>query len=237
MRLLSLNVGVLICDAIYIFVLDNGKSLSSKIEIFPNNQKGEEFIDMFSKGVFSAERIKKYVLSEQKFRENVQKIRDTLTSVDIKYLIKLYFISDYEEIEIDEALKIFDVLLSKKMPPVDPPDPENTNPNKESIQNWVKRIFKYLFMKNILTEEEIYRLHDLEYSKRTFGINYAMLVDREKDTVDSYEHNRYWKKKIGNYFVCSQWWLGNDDKYEYNIKRWLIKVFPDYVAYGLDRSR
>ena len=243
MRLLSLNVGVLICDAIYIYVLENGNSSFSKIEIVAENKKGEEFIDMFSKGNFTPEHVKEFVLSERLFGENVQKIREELIALDIKDLVKLYFISNYEETEIDEALKAFDILLKKRtiIPPIidspDNPNPKNPNLNKETTQKWVQRIFGYLFKNNILTSEELYRLHDLDYSKKTFGINYAMLVDSERSITDPAGHARYWKKKIGNYFVCSQWWLDRNDEYEHNIKRWLTKVFPDYAAHGLERYR
>ena len=240
MRLLSLNIGVLICDAIYIYVLENDKFSSSKIEIDTDNKKGEEFIDMFSKGGFSSARIKNFVLTEQQFVKNVQKIKDALKELDIKDVVKLYFASDFEEVEIDEALKNILFVIEEKLPFTPPDDASDVDPDdpiiasNESIQNWIKRIFVYLFRNKILTEQEIYNLHDVEYSKRTFGIAYAMLVDRQSDTIIS-GHVRYWQKRIDRYYVCSQWWKPNDKKYDVNIRRWLNKVFPDYRKHGLDR--
>lgn len=114
MKLLSLNIGILVCDAIYVYVLESGKALFSKIEILAENKKGEEFIDIFSKGNFSIERIKEFVLAERTFDENVKKVKNALKELDINDLIKLYFINDYEENEIDEALKGFDVVLKEK---------------------------------------------------------------------------------------------------------------------------
>jgi hypothetical protein len=109
-----------------------------------------------------------------------------------------------------------------------------SNTHKETIQNWIKRIFGYLFRNNILNEEEIHRLHDLHYSKKTFGIAYALLIDNQKNTVIS-GHNRYWQTPIGNYYICSQWWKDHDAEYHANIKDWLKKVLPNYSDLDLDR--
>ena len=104
----------------------------------------------------------------------------------------------------------------------------------ETIQNWVKRIFHYMLSKNLLSDEEIYFLHDLEYSKLVFGIGFAMLVDCQRATVIS-GHHRYWQTPIGSYYVCSQWWKEKDQEYEIKIYRWLKRVLPDYMEHGLAR--
>ena len=79
-------------------------------------------------------------------------------------------------------------------------------------------------------------MHDIEYSKRTFGIQHAMLVDTEKETTIS-GYARYWKKPIGKFYICSQWWLENDAEYHSNIRQWLDKVLPNYIECGLDRIK
>ena len=106
--------------------------------------------------------------------------------------------------------------------------------NNETIQNWVKRIFKNMFEQNLLSNDEIYFLHDLEYSKRVFGINFPMLVDSQPKTIVS-GHQRYWQKPIGLYYVCSQWWKENEKDYEEKIYRWLNRVLPNYTEHGLVR--
>ena len=104
----------------------------------------------------------------------------------------------------------------------------------EKVQDWVKRILYYLFRERVLTEEEIYRMHDLDYSKRTFGISFPLLVDTERERKVS-GHNRYWKKPIGKYYVCSEWWKDHDAEYTQNIYQWLHKVLPNYKELGLSR--
>ena len=152
-------------------------------------------------------------------------------------------LKEFESAEIDVALKDVDFVI-RTVPNMvvistDDPEPEaetdiDTALNKEKIQDWVKRIFQYLLSNKLLTKEEICRLHDIEYSKKTFGVGHAMLVDTQKETIIS-GHGRYWQTPIGGYYICSQWWKANEQEYDINIRRWLGKVLPDYIHKGLGR--
>ncbi len=234
MRLLSLNVGVLICDAIYLYYLENDKIISSKISINQDNIKGNSFMELFSKGNFTADKVKNLIMQEQQFDSNIQKIKNELKQLDIKDVVKLYFSSNFEEDEIDTALANIDFVIREApiVPPTPPPPPPLIS---ETIQKWVQRVFYYLLSNKILSEEEIYRLHDIEYSKKTFGIAYPLFVDNQRNTIIS-GHGRYWQKPICGYYICSQWWVSKDSEYDSNIKSWLSKVLPNYVELGLGRK-
>lgn len=242
MRLLSLRVGILICDAIYVYYLNNEKTTFLKIPVCESEENGEVFMDLFSKDSFCVETVEKVISQRERFFMDVQEIKNTLQDLDLKKVVKLYFVDKYDEKAIDEALTDVEILIREKSLPPVPPPTGGTNPtpigkpSKEKIQDWVKRIFEYLFRNNLLTGQEIYYLHDLEYSKKTFGIAYALLVDNYQETEVS-GHGRYWKKRIGKHYVCSQWWLEKDAEYEWNIKQWLSKVLSDFVSRGLDRYR
>ena len=233
MRLLELKVGILICDAIYIYVFDNGNTLRSKIEFFEDNDKGVDFINLFSKGAFSVDKVKEFVLKDDEFEEHVQKIKEELETIDLRELVKLYFISNFEEAEIDEAFNGKEFIIEDTTtPPPPPPPPSGT----EKIQDWVKRIFGYLSRNNVLSNEELHHLHDKDYCKQRFGIQFAMFVDTQRETIFS-GRSRYWQKPIGKYYVCSQWWKEREKEYEANLIMWLNKVLPNYVELGLDRHR
>lgn len=236
MKLLSLNVGILICDAIYICFLDNYKPIWTKIEILEDNKKGEMFLEIFYKNNFTLDRIKDFILKEQKFDNNVQKIIDELKKIDIKDIVKPYFLDNFEKDEIDAALANIIIYVVEK-PGQGPHEPDQDH-KLETIQKWIQRIFEYLFVidTDILTKEVIDLLHNLEYSKRTFGIGYALLVDTQNDTIIS-GHARYWQTPIGKYYVCSQWRKAKDSEYAANIRKWLNKIFPDYANYGLERKQ
>ena len=193
------------------------------------------------------------VSQKQQFDENVKKIQEELQELDIRKIIRSYFARDYEDLEIEAALKNVDFVvkiicrypasisntpLTQTKTAVPAPYP-HSNPvvsskHKETIQDWVKRIFRYLLSNHILTRQEIVSLHDKWYSKKTFDIAYAMFVDTLKETVVA-GHNRYWKTPVCGYYICSQWWLDHEKEYYSNISQWLAKVLPDYIERGLDR--
>lgn len=101
--------------------------------------------------------------------------------------------------------------------------------NGRTIQDYVKYLLSKLYSEKKLTMEEISRLHDIEYSKNTFGIYYALLVDNEKDIYDNTGHLRYWinYRLDEKYYICSQWWLQQEKEYEKNIYRWVYKVLSE----------
>jgi hypothetical protein len=76
----------------------------------------------------------------------------------------------------------------------------------EKIQDWVKRILTKSINDNKIDNEEMESLHNLEYSKTYFGIDFPLLCDNYYDIFIN-NHQRYWSswKLVNKYFVCSQW--------------------------------
>ena len=104
--------------------------------------------------------------------------------------------------------------------------PEELLRNGSTIQDWIKRVLSYLFGRRLVSQKEIDLLHDLDYSKETFGIAFPLLVDDYNDIFDNSENSRYWTtwKLLNRYYVCSQWWLQLSRSYERNIYAWIKKV-------------
>ncbi len=89
------------------------------------------------------------------------------------------------------------------------------------IQQHVQETMELLLTENLVPYEELQRLlTDKNYCYETFGINwngfrYTLLKkDRNSDTV------RYWAKKYGGYYICSQWYQNCSSKFA----QWLIKL-------------
>ncbi len=137
MRLLSLNIGLLICDAIYVYVLDHDKPLSYKIDVCEKSEEGERFLELFSKGNFNVEAVKSIVMKKWQSEDQVQKIKEELERLDVSYLIKLYFSDRYEEDAIDKALNDYIFPLEKKRGPLPPPPPDEKKKSggKENGEN------------------------------------------------------------------------------------------------------
>ena len=89
------------------------------------------------------------------------------------------------------------------------------------IQQHVQETMELLLTENLVPYEELQRLlTDKNYCYETFGINwngfrYTLLKkDRNSDTV------RYWAKKYGGYYICSQLYQNCSSKFA----QWLIKL-------------
>ena len=68
---------------------------------------------------------------------------------------------------------------------------------------------------------EILQLQNLEYCKKTFGINFPVLVEAK----GSYDKVRYYSKTVtvaggGEYVICSQWFEKNKEPLVNYLKRW-----------------
>lgn len=121
MRLLSLKVGILVCEAIYVYFV-KGKEISvSKVEFCKGNERGVEFVSLFSKGNFIEDRVKEFLLSEEEFNEAVERIKKEIESLNLEDIVRLYLLDNYEEDAIDEALKPYDFKVIDKFPPPPPP--------------------------------------------------------------------------------------------------------------------
>lgn len=89
------------------------------------------------------------------------------------------------------------------------------------IQQHVQETMELLLTENLIPFEELQRLlTDKNYCYETFGINwngfrYTLLKkDRNSDAV------RYWAKKYGGYYICSQWYQNCSSKFA----QWLMKL-------------
>lgn len=95
----------------------------------------------------------------------------------------------------------------------------------ESFQDYVKRTIHLALANNMLSAEELKNLQDLDYSKRTFGLNYPLLVDSRKKIFDRSGRIRYWtRERFDNYYCCSQWWKAKIPQHERMFAQWVSKI-------------
>ena len=101
-----------------------------------------------------------------------------------------------------------------------------TKRSGEKTQDWVKRLFSWLYNKGYLTPDIIKLLHDKDYSKRKFDIAYPLLVDDLKDVYDASGNGRYWVTwhLAGRYYMCSQWQSRFAGIYEDKICAWCDRI-------------
>lgn len=99
----------------------------------------------------------------------------------------------------------------------------------ETIQNYAKRVFGTMYQDGRISEQELERMHDKEYSYTTFGIQYPLLCDTREERFDWKGHPRYYTNKYfyGNYYLCSEWWKDKTDIYTEKIYKWVLKQLND----------
>lgn len=98
----------------------------------------------------------------------------------------------------------------------------------EKIQDYVKRLLTNLYNEKLLTEELIEQLQSLNYCKNVFELQLPLLELNYKNTIIS-GHSRYWKNfKVGQYYVCSQWWKEKEKTYDKKLKIWVEKILSKH---------
>ncbi|MCL2043841.1 MAG: GIY-YIG nuclease family protein [Treponema sp.] len=132
-------------------------------------------------------------------------------------------ISTESNIESDDSAEDNDDAIndSVKIKGVNVPLHKNEN---ETTQDFIKRLLRLFFDKNLIPDIEINNMLNKDYCINVFGIPYPIIQNDKTKLVDRKGHSRYWKEKIGNYYVCSQWWKQKEKIYKKYFYRWIMKI-------------
>ena len=118
LKQLQNDMGILICNKIYIYDYNYNKSDyeqdRAEIEFEQNNPDGIKFIEMFSKGTFDKATVKEFVRQQTDSAKNAQLIRKELTTDFAIDLLRDYFTLKYDEAGFKQAIKDFDILVTQK---------------------------------------------------------------------------------------------------------------------------
>lgn len=107
------------------------------------------------------------------------------------------------------------------------PELRNSVYSEFKIGKTVKYKIQYLLENKYLTENEINNLKDEYYCKKTFNLNFPLLIDKNDSPLDPKGYRRYWDVVFDNrYLACSQWIesqrISFDNWYEKIINKSLI---------------
>lgn len=112
MKLFRIDIGILICDEIWLFMFDeNDNEISMKIPFSLDSENGCRFIELFSKGTFDDKLVKQFIENDiakreqQKNRSNrINEIRSDIQKRPLEEIIMSYYSSKYTSEEIKQAL-------------------------------------------------------------------------------------------------------------------------------------
>lgn len=100
--------------------------------------------------------------------------------------------------------------------------------NGMKIGQFVQYSFRKAYEKNLISESEIINLQNVDYSKKSFDVNFEILKNKNRDIKDEKGRPRYYARELfcGNYHLTSQWVEPQWDL----LIRWLNKIGYEYKA-------
>ena len=110
MKLLRLNVGILICNTIYLYVLnDDDSEMTIKIPFNSDSLDGEKFVELFSKGNFDVDKVKDFIKSHEEKKQRIAQIKKEVQSLKLEDLLVEHFSPNYSDDEIKQAISSLNI--------------------------------------------------------------------------------------------------------------------------------
>ena len=177
-----------------------------------------------SKNIFSKQAVKDFVQQKIKLSNNVSKIKEELTKELMTELIKQYFLENYSEQEVDDALSEYVISVVRKtavqiptvLTPFVKPFVKTLTPSSgEKVGEIVQNKLAPLLQSGKVSKEVIGYLCNLDYSKQFFGVSsYAVLKKTSREEINNDRmyagHSRYYKQYLiifGEYYLLTSQWL------------------------------
>lgn len=250
MRQLKLSFGILWGNTIQVYYDEisdvNPPIFVCEIKFDLNNDLGVKLIEQLNFETFNADDFKCFCADLIKLKQNQKDYENKIQYLcsaegveHIKNLLKEEYPSDIvdkldivvaEHKSANKRLASDGVMVEDEYVEDVNGDRELARKKNEKIQDWIKRVLLNFEENHLLTEQELQNLHNLEYCKNNFGIQFPLLVDNEIDTCFA-GHSRYWtswpsrhQKYMNKFYVCSEWWKAHETKYEFFINQWINKV-------------
>lgn len=179
-----------------------------------------------------------------KLQEVIEQIISEFASLGFEYNFKLFADNDFNEKILQKTINKIDniadnseyFIRSLKLANIfnnnviekntKPDDIKYSKTTEVRVGERIQEIFQQIEFKNLLSNAEIEKFCNKEYSNSIFKINFPLLV-KYKDGSEAFinEYRRYYAKpfKLNDkeYLLCSQWYERNR---EY-IEQWYKKIF------------
>ena len=246
LKLLKVDLGVLICNKIYLYdydiTKDDDKQAFVEIAFTKDNPDGIKFVELFNKASFDRQHIKNFIQERKKEKENIHAIQQKVTAEFVRQVLQEQLSETYSQEEIQQALEGIVITVDKKvaMPPTpfipsstqrqsNPPIPIEGDPYPTmKIGKIANEILRERLSQGI-SEQELIHLQKAEYSKQFLGINYPLLAkNRYVDDRNGIPHSRYYAEQViinGSYFyLCSEWYESSAN----NDRPYLLKWLQDH---------
>lgn len=109
LKQLELDIGLVICDKIYIFYyqrrINDNEQIYIEIPFIKDSKTGENFVELFSKNNYNEEKIIKFIAEIKNKQLDAEKIKDELNIALLEKLTKEYFYEKYDNNIVDSILE------------------------------------------------------------------------------------------------------------------------------------
>lgn len=126
MKLFRIDIGILICDEIWLFMFDeNDIEISMNIPFSMDCENGCKFVELFSKGAFDEKHVKRFIendvakrMQQENISNRINEIRADIQKRSLEEIVMNYYSSKYTSEEIKRALDglTFSVHPNKQTP-------------------------------------------------------------------------------------------------------------------------
>ena len=181
MKLFRIDIGILICDEIWLFMFDeNDTEISMNIPFSLDSENGCRFVELFSKGTFDDKPVKQFIendiakrMQQKNISNRINEIRLDIQKRSFEEIVMSYYSSKYTSEEIKRA---FDGLTFS----VHPNEQSPYGSNGRSVSSELKGYRQFLEKNNY---------SDTTISSYTSAIN--SICNMEKIDFVTLYHNIY----------------------------------------------
>ena len=212
LKLLKVDLGVLICNKIYLYdydiTKDDDKQAFVEIAFTKDNPDGIKFVELFSKGSFNRQNVKDFIQKRKKEKDNIHTIQQKVTAEFVRQILQEQLAVTYSQTEIEQALKEIVITVGKKVAvPVIPPAGGKAAPDikpagaKDNTQYSVDGnitggkcptayavVSKYISMYPTISYSELYNIFPDEAGRPGFG---KCIRLPQEVTPEQWKHHRF----------------------------------------------
>ena len=115
---LKIDLGVLVCDKLYIydydFTVKDGAYKEVEIAFVPDNPYGIKFVELFTKENFDKQKIREFIQKSNEKKSAENEIKKELSSTLLHDLLSSYLSKKYPEVDVEKILSKYNISLTSK---------------------------------------------------------------------------------------------------------------------------
>ncbi|MBQ7538121.1 MAG: type I restriction enzyme HsdR N-terminal domain-containing protein [Treponema sp.] len=115
---LKIDIGVLVCDKLYIYDFDYTKREENysfvEIDFSPDNPDGEKFVELFTSDSFDKQKIKDFIKNKKLSKNNIDLIRKELNNESAVQILKNHFLKTYPAEDVEKVFSEHQIEIRPK---------------------------------------------------------------------------------------------------------------------------